>query len=101
LISNIAKYHTTQIPTYSDRGYNILSHHEKILVSKLSAILKIAESMDISHMQKIHDLEMHISDDTLQLNLLSNQDILLEKWDIISNLEFFQEVMGIKITLKG
>jgi exopolyphosphatase/guanosine-5'-triphosphate,3'-diphosphate pyrophosphatase len=101
LISNIAKYHTTQIPTYSDRGYNILSHHEKILVSKLSAILKIAESMDISHMQKIHDFEVLVSDDTLQLNLLSNQDILLEKWDIMNNVEFFQEVMGIKIRLKG
>ncbi|MDR3601007.1 MAG: HD domain-containing protein [Desulfosporosinus sp.] len=101
LISNIAKYHTTQIPTYADRSYYVLSHHEKILVSKLSAILKIAESMDISHMQKIHDIEVLVSDDTLQLSLLSNKDILLEKWDIMNNAEFFQEVMGIKIKLKG
>lgn len=101
LIANIAKYHTTQIPTYSDRSYNILSHHEKILVSKLSAILKIAESLDISHLQKIHDLEVLVSGDTIQLNLLSNHDILLEKWDIMNNVEFFQEVMGIKIKLKG
>jgi exopolyphosphatase/guanosine-5'-triphosphate,3'-diphosphate pyrophosphatase len=101
LIANIAKYHTTKIPTYADRSYNVLSHHEKILVSKLSAILKIAESMDISHLQKIHDLEVLVSDDTIQLNLLSNKDILLEKWDIMNNIEFFQEVMGIKIKLKG
>ncbi|MDR3600605.1 MAG: HD domain-containing protein [Desulfosporosinus sp.] len=101
LIANIAKYHTTRIPTYADRSYNVLSHHEKILVSKLSAILKIAESMDISHMQKIHDIEVLVTDDTLQLSLLSNKDILLEKWDIMNNVEFFQEVMGIKIKLKG
>ena len=101
LIANIAKYHTSQIPSYSDRSYYVLSHHEKILVSKLSAILKIAESMDISHMQKIHDIEILVSEDTLQLNLLSNKDILLEQWDIMNNVEFFQEVMGIKIKLKG
>ena len=92
---------TTRIPTYSDQSYYVLSHHEKILVSKLSSILKIAESMDISHMQKIHDIEVLVSDDILQLGLISNKDILLEKWDIMNNVEFFQEVMGIKIKLKG
>jgi len=101
LIANIAKYHTTRIPTYSDRSYYVLSHHEKILVSKLSSILKIAESMDISHMQKINDIELLASDDALQLRLISNKDILLEKWDIMNNVEFFQEVMGVRIELKG
>jgi len=101
LIATIAKYHTTRIPTYSDRSYNVLSHHEKILVSKLSSILKIAESMDISHMQKISDIEVNVSDDALQFTLISNKDILLEKWDIMNNVEFFQEVMGIRIKLKG
>ncbi|MDA8442839.1 MAG: HD domain-containing protein [Peptococcaceae bacterium] len=101
LIATIAKYHTTRIPTYADRSYNVLSHHEKVLVSKLSAILKIAESMDISHMQKISDFEVVITEDILQLELISNKDIVLEKWDIMNNVEFFQEVMGIKIELKG
>ena len=101
LIANIAKYHTTRIPTYSDRSYYVLSHHDKILVSKLSSILKIAESMDISHMQKICNIEILVSDDTLQLSLISNKDILLETWDIMNNVEFFQEVMGIRIELKG
>lgn len=101
LIANIAKYHTTRIPTYSDRSYYVLSHHEKILVSKLSSILKIAESMDISHMQKISDIEVLVSEDALLLRLISTKDILLEKWDIMNNAEFFQEVMGIRIKLKG
>lgn len=101
LIANIAKYHTTLIPSYSDRSYFILSHNEKVLVSKLSAILKIAESMDISHKQKIYDFEATTTDDTLLLKLFSNKDIVLEKWDIMNNVEFFQEVMGIKIKLKG
>ncbi|MCB8814895.1 Ppx/GppA phosphatase family protein [Desulfosporosinus shakirovi] len=102
LIANIAKYHTRRIPTYSDRSYYVLSHTEKILVSKLSSILKIAESMDISHKQKISDFEiLSSSDDELHLHLISNKDIILEKWDIMNNAEFFQEVMGVRIKLKG
>lgn len=44
---------------------------------------------------------MLASADALQLRLISNKDIILEKWDIMNNVEFFQEVMGIRIKLKG
>jgi exopolyphosphatase/guanosine-5'-triphosphate,3'-diphosphate pyrophosphatase len=101
LIANIAKYHSTRIPSYSDQSYFMLNHQEKILVSKLSAILKIAESMDISHKQKISDFEVFETEDTMELKLISNKDIVLEKWDIMNNVEFFQEVMGVKIQLRG
>ena len=101
LIANIAKYHTSQVPTYSDRSYYVLNHQEKIIVSKLSAILKITESMDVSHKQKISDFELVARDETLEFKLISNKDIVLEIWDILNNLEFFQEVMGVNLKLKG
>jgi exopolyphosphatase / guanosine-5'-triphosphate,3'-diphosphate pyrophosphatase len=100
IIANIARYHTSKIPTYSDPNYYLLDHKEKIIVSKLSAILKIAEAMDITHLQKIDKIEMSASNDIVYLKLYSTLDILLEKWDIMNNLEFFQEVMGIEIRLK-
>lgn len=101
LIANIARYHTSKIPTYDDPNYFVLRHKEKIVVSKLSAILKIAESMDSSHLQKIESFDTNVSNDVLYLRLYSVKDILLEKWDIMNNIEFFQEVMGIEIKLKG
>lgn len=101
IIANIARYHTSKIPTYSDQNYFALKHKEKIIVSKLSAILKIAESMDSSHLQKIDQIETNVSNDVLFIKLISNNDILLEKWDIMNNVNFFQEVMGIEIKLKG
>jgi exopolyphosphatase/guanosine-5'-triphosphate,3'-diphosphate pyrophosphatase len=101
IIANIARYHTSKIPTYEDPNYFALRHKEKIVVSKLSAILKIAESMDSSHLQKIESFDTSVSNNILYLKLYSVKDILLEKWDIMNNIEFFQEVMGIEIKLKG
>lgn len=101
IIANIARYHTSKIPVYSDQNYFALRHKEKIIVSKLSAILKIAESMDSSHLQKIEKIETNVSNGILYIKLQSGKDILLEKWDIMNNVEFFQEVMGIEIKLKG
>lgn len=101
IIANIARYHTSKIPTYGDPNYFALRHKEKIVVSKLSAILKIAESMDSSHSQKIESFDLNSSNDILYMKLYSQKDIILEKWDIMNNVEFFQEVMGIEIKLKG
>jgi exopolyphosphatase / guanosine-5'-triphosphate,3'-diphosphate pyrophosphatase len=103
LIANVARYHTSKIPTYGDNNYNSLRHKEKITVSKLSAILKVAESMDSSHLQRINKIETNVQNDILYIKLHSDNDneVLLEKWDIMNNVAFFQEVMGIKIKLKG
>ena len=101
IIANVARYHTSKVPTYNDPNYLALKHKEKIIVSKLSAILKIAEAMDSSHLQKIASIDTHVSNDILYLKLYSMKDILLEKWEIMNNIEFFQEVMGIEIKLKG
>lgn len=101
VIANIARYHTSKIPAYSDTNYYSLDHREKIIVSKLSAILKIAESMDVTHLQKIDHIDTTVSNDILYMKLHSTLDITLEKWDIMNNVEFFQEVMGIEIKLKG
>lgn len=101
IIANIARYHTSKIPAYSDPNYFALTHNDKIIVSKLSAILKIAESMDSSHLQRIDKIETSVSNDILYIKLVSVKDISLERWDILESAKFFQEVMGIEIKLKG
>jgi exopolyphosphatase/guanosine-5'-triphosphate,3'-diphosphate pyrophosphatase len=100
LIANIARYHANELPNYNYGSYKRLSDEEKITVSKLSAILKIAESLDISHKQKITDINVINSQDKLLLKICSTRDNLLEKWSFINNKEFFQEVMGIELELK-
>ncbi|KPU42364.1 exopolyphosphatase [Oxobacter pfennigii] len=95
LIAGIAKYHAYDIPVYSDENYRILTDREKIVVSKLSAILKLAESLDVSHRQKIKKLQIEPSGDALLFHIYSNTDTLLEEWDFIHNTPFFEEVMGI------
>jgi exopolyphosphatase/guanosine-5'-triphosphate,3'-diphosphate pyrophosphatase len=52
-------------------------------------------------MQKINKIDISVSNDVMYLKLYGTKDVTLEKWDITNNLEFFQEVMGIEIKLKG
>lgn len=100
LIANIARYHGQAFPSHKDENYIKLSEKEKIVVSKLAAILKLAEALDISHKQKITDLEINLSTEILIFKIKSKEDTLLEEWDFIHNASFFHEVIGIKPEFK-
>lgn len=101
LVANIARYHTGELPQYSHINYQVLTHEEKIIVSKLAAILRLAEAMDISHKQKIKNIEIIHSGDELIFKIENAGDILLEKWNFGQNIKFFEEVMGVKTIIKN
>jgi len=101
LIANIVRYHINELPNYNYGSYQRLSNEDKITVSKLTAILKIAESLDISHKQKIADINIVNSQDKLLLKIYSQKDNLLEQWSFMNSREFFQEVMGIELEIKA
>lgn len=96
IIANVAYYHTSKIPSRLHKNYVDLNDKDKIRVAKLSAILKFAESMDSSHTQKIKRLKISKDNDLLTFYVYSAKDIQLEKWSVEENVDYFEEVMGIK-----
>ena len=100
LIANIARYHSEELPQLSHDNYRVLSSRDQIIVSKLAVMLKLAEAMDISHKQKITDIELAASGEELIFKVRADEDILLEEWSFEPHVTFFEEVMGIKPVLK-
>lgn len=96
IIANVAMYHENLIPSLNDKNYVKLSHDDKIIVSKLSAILKIAESFDASGKGKIKKFNVELEGETVYFNVYSETDCTLEKWEFNRNKEFFEEIIGIK-----
>ncbi len=103
VIANVARYHTNEdFPHPGDDNYRYLSEHEKLTVSKLAAILKLAESLDISHRQKIRNVNVCLQKSDMLFYLESSEDTLLEEWHFKSNSSFFEEVIGYRpVIAKG
>jgi exopolyphosphatase/guanosine-5'-triphosphate,3'-diphosphate pyrophosphatase len=78
----------------------MLKEQDKIIVSKLAAILKVAESLDISHKKKIKELKLSISGNEIIFNILSKEDLLLEEWNFEDNINYFEEVLALKPIIK-
>jgi len=100
LVANIARYHSEEIPTLSHENYMVLSENDRIIVSKLTCILKIAEALDISHKQKIKHIEVHTSGQELYFAVKTREDTLLEEWSFEGHITFFEEVLGVRPVFK-
>lgn len=100
LIANIARYYSQETPLPSDKNYQALINEDKIMISKLVAILKLADSLDTSHTQKIKNVKLVKAKRDLCFQVESHEDILLEEWSFHNHARFFEEVMGYKPVLK-
>ena len=96
LIASVARYHSEDIPIAAHKSYRCLSDADKMIVSTLAAILKISEALDISHVQKIKEMKLIATKDSLFFNIKSEEDIILEEWNFAKHVDFFEEVIGLK-----
>lgn len=99
IIANIARYHSMEVPSDSHSKYKALSAQNKIIVSKLSAIIRLADALDRSHLQKIKGIQLELIDKQLNIYVACTEDILLEQWTFQYKSMFFEEVFGIKCYL--
>ncbi|NLB45101.1 MAG: hypothetical protein GX821_08055 [Clostridiaceae bacterium] len=61
-------------------GFSDLPQADRVVVAKLTAILRIANALDSGHQQKIASLEVGLETGRLVLQVKTRYDILLEIW---------------------
>lgn len=65
------------------------------IVSKLSAILRLADAMDRSYLQKIKSAKVSVEGNELVIKARSKADLTLEEWTFANKGKFFEEVYGL------
>lgn len=99
LIALICKFNG-KIPQESFPEYGRLSAKKRVLISKLSAILGIAETLDMSHTQKFRDIDVTLAENVLTITAASHKDTLLEEWAFKSKAAAFELVFGLKAVFR-
>lgn len=99
LVANIVKYNTVWLPSYEMMNQS-MSRKDYIIISKLTAILRVANALDRSHKQKITKLKVNLKDQGLIITTDTVDDISLEKALFTSKADFFEEVYGVRPQIK-
>ena len=85
---------------YNNYYYGLLTPREKVTVSKLTAILRLADSINASHKEKIKKMTVFLQGDDLHISCIASDDMSFEEWAFDHRSELFEEVMGIRPVLR-
>jgi exopolyphosphatase/guanosine-5'-triphosphate,3'-diphosphate pyrophosphatase len=95
LIALIARYHRRGFPKKTHRGFGSLPKDDRRLVSRLSALLRLADALDRRHSQRLREARVRIAEDgTVRLALRSERDLMVEAHAAEEKADLFEEVFG-------
>ncbi len=100
LIALIARYHRRAAPQPYHEGYALLDRDDRMIVSKLSAILRVADALDRNHMQQVRELSFVRGHGQFTVYVHDVQDLTLERVALKEKGSMFEEVYGMKINLE-
>ena len=100
IVANIASYYGDEVPRQHHENYQKLTYDDKIIVVKLVAILKLADSLEISHTGKISKVQLDIQGDIVYFTLQTQKHTQLEEWIFAKRAQFFEEVLGVRAQIK-
>jgi exopolyphosphatase/guanosine-5'-triphosphate,3'-diphosphate pyrophosphatase len=101
IIANIVRYHRKTFPKLTHSDYSSLSHKSKMTVCKLSAILRIADSLDNNHRQLVEDLNVTIKKKSINIDIKTKDSIPIEEYSFNNKKDFFEDFFGLRVVLKN
>ena len=95
MIAYVAYYHSSNPPDIASPELREFSEIQRMTISKLAAIIRIADALDRSHQQKITAIEIVVAGEELQITMKYHGNTALEEWMFEEKADFFEEVYGI------
>lgn len=99
IVGNVARYHRKSFPKPQHDAYRVLSGRDRVVVSKLAALLRLADAMDNEHATKVESFTVDLAPSELTLHLKGKEDLLLEKWALMQKAPMFEEVYSVRVRI--
>ncbi|HBE68892.1 MAG TPA: exopolyphosphatase [Planctomycetaceae bacterium] len=100
LVSLVVRYHRRSSPMPQHENYANLSRRERVLVSKLAAVLRIAIALDDSRSQRIKQVRCETDSRRCVIIAQGVEDVSLEQLALRQSGNLFQEVFGRAVQLR-
>jgi exopolyphosphatase/guanosine-5'-triphosphate,3'-diphosphate pyrophosphatase len=94
LVAMVARYHSKSCPRKRDPEFAALPKAQRRMVRWLSAMLRVAESLDRSHYQLIRSIKVERRPDVVSLRMSAQRDAKLEMWAARRRLDLLGRMLG-------
>lgn len=97
IIANVARYHRKACPKMDHENFRALTPAQRQVVSKLAALLRLADAMDHEHSSKVSGFTLVRKGKTFLLKLKGQGDLLLERWALLRKRDLFEKVFRTRL----
>lgn len=101
IVANTARYHRKSFPKIQHEPYRMLPARDRVTVSKLAAILRLADALDYEHGGKVEEIEVQAGKRSITLRLKGQGDLLLEKWALSKKAALFESVLPARVSVES
>ena len=101
IVANVVRFNHSTFAYYGERGFEgRLTAKDYMIVTKLTAILRLANGLDRSHKKKFTDVRIRLREGQLQISVSTKKDITLEKGLFDNRANFFEEVFSVRPVIR-
>ena len=100
LVALIARYHRRSPPKRTHMEYMSLPRDSRMTVSKLAAILRVADALDRGHAQQVRDIRIEKDANELIIYVPGASDLALERRALATKSDLFEDVYGLGVRLE-
>ena len=99
LVAHLCRYHRKSLPAALHDGFQALSAEERRAILLLVPLLRIADSLDRSHDQRVEGMDCQIRDGRVVLSLRSSMAVDLDQWAGERAAETFRRIYERDVTM--
>ena len=100
MIAMVARYHRRATPQPYHEGFSSLDRDDRLAVSKMAAILRVADALDRNHMQQVRDLRFTREGGDFVVWVRDVEDLTLERLALKEKGSMFEEIYGLKVVFR-
>ncbi len=99
IVALVARYHRHSGPRLDHPSYGALCIEDRIRVSKLAALLRVADALERTHAQRVSELEIRRESNKIRIRLPGLADAAVERLAMASKADLFEEVFGLSVVI--
>lgn len=100
IVANVIRFNSSsEVPVY-EQVAGMMTHVDYVRMLKMAAILRLANGMDRSHLQRIQDIRVTVKDNELKIMANTIYDITLEQGLMENRAHFFKQIFGLRPVLR-
>ncbi len=100
VVALVARYHRRGGPKQSHPEYTALPRERRAEVSKLAALLRVADALDRGHAQQVRDFHVERHGDEVVLLIHGVSDLSLERLAMEKKANLLEDIYGLRVRLE-